>query len=106
MRLSNAPVIRQTISRFVNVVVFLSMDDDRRRGVGEIVSSERRWSPTRRFAIARSSCGHKGRADYREDLHAPESSAMCSIRRPRSPRVLANMPFNLRSTLSHVAENK
>lgn len=37
MRLSNAPVIRQTISRFVNVVVFLSMDDDRRRGVGEMI---------------------------------------------------------------------
>gem|GEM_PF-4520762 len=49
---------------------------------------------------------HKGRADYREDLHAPESSAICSIRRPRSPRVLANMPFDLRSTLSHVAENE
>ena len=37
VRLSNAPVIRRTISRFVNAVVFLSMDDDRRRGVGEII---------------------------------------------------------------------
>ena len=37
VRLSYAPVIRQTISRFVNVVVFLSMDDDRRRGVGEMI---------------------------------------------------------------------
>jgi len=37
VRLSNAAVIRQTISRFVNVVVFSSMDDDRRRGVGEMI---------------------------------------------------------------------
>ena len=37
VRLSNAPVIRRTISRFVNAVVFLSMDDDRHRGVGEMI---------------------------------------------------------------------
>ncbi len=37
VRLSNAPVIRRTISRFVNAVIFLSMDDERRRGVGEMI---------------------------------------------------------------------
>ena len=37
VRLSNAPVIRWTISHFVNAVVFLSMDDDRNRGTGEMI---------------------------------------------------------------------
>lgn len=37
VRLANVPVIRRTISRFVNVVVFLAMTDDRQRGVAEMI---------------------------------------------------------------------
>ncbi len=37
VRLSKAPVIRRTISRFVNALLYLEMDDQRRRRVVEMI---------------------------------------------------------------------
>jgi Flp pilus assembly CpaF family ATPase len=38
IRLANAPVIRRTIARFVNTIVFLEMDDNRKRKIVELVN--------------------------------------------------------------------
>lgn len=37
VRLAKAPVIRRTIARFVNAIVYLEMDDNRRRRVAEMI---------------------------------------------------------------------
>jgi len=37
VRLSKAPVIRRTIARFVNALLYLELDDQRRRRVAEMI---------------------------------------------------------------------
>jgi Flp pilus assembly CpaF family ATPase len=37
VRLAKAPVIRRTIARFVNAVVYLEMDEHRRRRVAQMI---------------------------------------------------------------------